>query len=220
MIIYLNNEEKIEGEIKHSISDELKKLDQLYHETLINNGNDKNNPIVKKCEEKIEADIKIKAYQWFKYSHKDYYDVKDTISFMVEMINDNKKINFLINKTIKDYISEIYKHGQMSIEDITNLLILWNNGCNTDCFRSKNIDFSKSIPLAISNKIIKKIYSKEENNIAYGNSKEFQELIVMLTYSAYWVKKQDYYYAIVETKSALNVLDNMNQVRYRLSKLN
>lgn len=209
VIIYLNNEEKIEGEIKHSISDELKKLDQLFHETLINNGKDKKNPIVKKCKEKIEA----KAYQWFKYSHKDYYDAKDTISFMVEMINDNKTINFLINNTIKDYISEIYKHGQMSIEDITNLLILWNKGCNTDCFRSKNVDFSKSIPLAISNKIIEKIYSKEENNIAYGNSKEFQELIVMLTYSAFWVKNQDRYSAIVETKSALNdVLPNMNQV--------
>lgn len=177
VIKYLNDEEEIKKEIKGTISDKLKKLNQQY----ISNG-----------EENIKTEIKTMADQWFKYSHKDYYDAKDTISSMVEMIKDDydQKIKLSINNTINHYISIIYKHGQMSIEDITNLLILWNNGCNANCFKKSNdegfyweVASRDAIKLLISDKIFEKICSKEENNIAYGNSEEFQKLKAMITYS-------------------------------------
>lgn len=90
------------------------------------------------------------------------------------MINDNKTINFLINKTIKDYISEIYKHGQMSIEDITNLLILWNNGCNTDCFRSKNVDFPNPFLWRLVIKLLKRFILRKKTILHMEIVKSFK----------------------------------------------
>lgn len=112
-----------------------------------------------------------------KYAHRDYYDVKGVISFFVDT---NKP--YLIAK----YIEAVYKIGELSIEQITNLAINGVNAANPDAFTDENCTSTfirLQNKILFNSKFIAFICDENNNRVAKLNSLDYQKFIVLIVKS-------------------------------------
>lgn len=167
--------------------------------------------VVKKCigDEKLK---KMQSYTypeeynnetkvWFKYSHENFYDAKETVTFISSNVNNkepSRKINYNLNNTLSNYFKTINSSGSMTIEEITNLLIEWNNICNGKNFVAEDNGSSEKIyrpkfaflvSLSLDQQLLDNILSKENNAVAGANKEDFKKLVVTLIFSKYFVEK-------------------------------